>query len=324
MSGPRNIGAQPPAVGKAIELDFDLRLILAPNPSPMTYWGTNTYLLGTKDIAVIDPGPLTDTAHDTSSGADTSSAIDPHLGAILDALAPGQRISHVIVTHSHRDHSPLARVLSDHTGAPIYGFGDAAAGRSAIMQSLARDGLVGGGEGIDRDFRCDILLADNDLITGSDWQLRCIHTPGHIGNHICLALDDRLFSGDHVMGWASSLVSPPDGDLSDFMASCEKLRDRRWRVFYPGHGPMIEQPNERIDWLLAHRRGRESEILGQLAQSPTSLADLTRKIYTDTPSALLPAAERNVFAHLIDLFGRREIDATPQLSQFAEFSRRRS
>lgn len=274
-----------PAPGVAERLEPGLLRVLAPNPSPMTHWGTNTYLLGQKEIAVIDPGP----------------DLPAHLTAILAACPPGGRITHILVTHAHRDHSPLARVLSRETGAPVHAFGPPEAGRSKVMQELAASGFAGGGEGVDAGFQPDITLSHGDRVTSADWKLEALHTPGHMGNHLCFAWGDALFSGDHVMGWASSLVSPPDGDLSDFMASCETLRQRFWRVFHPGHGAPVEAPSDRLDWLIAHRKARETSILQALDAGPATATDLAARLYTDVPAGLLPAAARNVFAHLVDL-----------------------
>ena len=294
-----------PPTGVPIDLEPGLRRILAPNPSPMTWRGTNTYLLGERDVAVIDPGP-----------ADSA-----HLAAILDALRPGQRISHIVVTHTHVDHSPLARPLAERTGAPVLAFGGPDAGRSDVMSGLAAAGLAGGGEGIDQAFRPDRELADGELIEGDGWALEVIHTPGHLGNHIALAWGDACFTADHVMGWASSLVSPPDGDLTDFMASCRRLRARDWRVFHAGHGAPIASPAARLDWLIDHRLQREAQILAALENGAATARDLAADIYTDTPPALLPAAERNVFAHLVDLTVRNRVTPAPELSVKARFSR---
>ncbi len=294
-----------PPPGQAVTLQPGLRRILAPNPSPMTYRGTNTYLLGTGDVAVIDPGPL-----------DRS-----HLDAILNALMPGQRISHIFVTHSHLDHSPLARPLSRQTGAPILAFGGPTAGRSAVMARLAAQGLAGGGEGIDVQFRPDVELADGESIEGDGWALDVIHTPGHLGNHIALGWGNICFTADHVMGWASSLVSPPDGDLTDFMAACRKLRAGTWSIFHPGHGAPISDPAARLDWLIAHRQAREVQILEALDQAPGTARHLAERIYVDTPAALLPAAERNVFAHLVDLAGKGRVAPQGALSVQAMFRR---
>lgn len=295
-----------PPAGIAEDLSPGLRRILAPNPSPMTYRGTNTYLVGTTGLAVIDPGPPD----------------DAHLHAILGAVEPGQKITHVIVTHTHVDHSPLARPLARATGAPVLAFGDATAGRSNAMQALANSGMAGGGEGIDTRFQPDQTVVDGEKIEGDGWALEVIHTPGHLGNHIALGWEDACFTADHVMGWASSLVSPPDGDLTDFMASCETLRARDWRVFHPGHGAPVDDPAGRLDWLITHRRGREASILKTLAAGPADAATLARRIYTETPPALLPAAERNVFAHLVDLLGKNQVAADGALHPNAVFSRR--
>ncbi|MBO9430202.1 MBL fold metallo-hydrolase [Sulfitobacter sp. R18_1] len=293
-----------PEIGLAETLEPGLRRIVAPNPSPMTYRGTNTYLLGETDVAVIDPGPES----------------PAHLEAILAAIQPGQRISHIIVTHTHLDHSPLARPLATRTGAEVWAFGDATAGRSAVMQGLAEAGLMGGGEGVDHGFRPDHTLADGDLLKRDGWALEVLHTPGHIGNHVSLAWGDACLTADHVMGWATSLVSPPDGDLTDFMASCQKLGARQWRVFYPGHGAPVSDPNARLDWLVAHRRAREVSILDALADGPATAEDLARAIYTETPAALLGAATRNVLAHLVDLTGRGRVAPEGTLQAEARFT----
>ncbi|WP_137700282.1 MBL fold metallo-hydrolase [Marimonas lutisalis] len=292
-----------PAPGDAIEIEPGLTRVLCPNPSPMTYRGTNTYLLGTRGLAVIDPGPEN----------------DAHLSAILAALRPGQKITHIFVTHSHVDHSPLSRALARETGAPVLAFGDWQAGRSQVMHQLADQGLAGGGEGVDAHFHPDVIVEDGETVAGDGWALRAIHTPGHYGNHLSFQWNDALFCGDHVMGWASSLVSPPDGDLTDFMASCARLRQSDWRVFHPGHGAPIDDPAARLDWLIAHRQGREAEILAALADGPATAFDLAKRIYTDTPKALLGAATRNVFAHLVDLTGKRRVTPHPHLSADAEF-----
>jgi len=271
----------------------------------MTYRGTNTYLLGDRDIAVIDPGPVS----------------QPHLAAILGALRPGQRISHVIVTHTHVDHSPLAAALARETGAPVLAFGDAQAGRSMAMRALAETGMTDGGEGIDTGFVPDRCVGDGEIIAGPDWRLEVIHTPGHLGNHIALGWGEVCFTADHVMGWASSLVSPPDGDLTDFMASCRRLRARPWRRFHPGHGAPVDDPAGRLDWLIGHRLSRETAILDALSHGPATARALARRIYTETPPALLGAAERNVFAHLVDLAGRSEVSGSGDLSISTEFLR---
>lgn len=295
-----------PEVGIAEDLGNGVRRILAGNPSPMTYWGTNTYLIGTRDVAVIDPGPD-----------------DPaHMAAILDALDPGQRISHILVTHSHMDHSPLAARLAAEVSAQVYAFGPSGSGRSKVMQRLSAAGLADAGEGVEAGFAPDVVLTDGAVIEGSDWRIEAIWTPGHLGNHLSFAMGDVVFCGDLVMGWASSLVSPPDGDLSDFMTSCRRLRARPASVFHAGHGSPITDPHARLDWLIGHREGREAAILAALEDGPETARRLAERIYIDTPAALMGAATRNVLAHLIDLYGKNIIKPIGDLSQDAQFSLR--
>lgn len=274
-----------PLPGLAQHMAPGLRVVLAPNPSPMTLHGTNSYILGEGRVAVVDPGPA-----------------DPaHLAALLAALAPGERVSHIIVTHAHLDHSPLARPLSEATGAPVLAFGPAAAGRSEAMARLAAEGAIAGGEGVDSGFAPDVALADGDRVEGDGWTLHVLHTPGHFGNHLSLLWGETLFAGDTVMGWSSSLVSPPDGDMGAYMATLDRLARLGARRLYAGHGDPVADPGARIAELAAHRRAREAAIRAALAAGPADATTLARAIYTDTPAALLPAAARNVLAHLIHL-----------------------
>lgn len=293
-----------PKAGQPLFLKPDLALVLAPNPSPMTQFGTNTYLLGKDAVVVIDPGP----------------ADNAHFQALRNAIGT-RPVTHILLTHSHLDHSPLARPLADATGAQIYAFGPSRSGRSAIMEQLAAEGLAGGGEGIDHTFEPDHQLTDGQVISGAFGQITAIHTPGHIGNHLCFSWGNAMFTGDHVMGWASSLVSPPDGDLTDFMASCRKLRTIPAKVYYPGHGAPVLDPATRLEWLIAHRETREAQILSALGTQSMTPRDITKAVYLDVPDALILAAERNVFAHLIDLHARELVTAQPQLSASALFAR---
>lgn len=265
-----------------------IRLVRAANPSALTGSGTNTYLVGRGDVAVIDPGP------DSRE----------HLAAILAALDPGERITHILVTHPHLDHSALAPRLSAHTRAVTAAFGTATAGRSSVMSALAAERLLDVGEGLDRAYRPDLLLADGDLAEGTTWTLRCLHTPGHLGAHLCFALGDVLFSGDHVMGWSSSIVAPPDGDMADYIASLHRLADEPWRRLLPGHGDPVDAPAERIAGLIRHRREREAQILAELRRGPSDATTLATRLYTGVPPVLLKAASANVLAHLIDLEGK--------------------
>jgi hydroxyacylglutathione hydrolase len=280
-----------PLPGVPLALAEDLRLVLAPNPSPMTERGTNTWLLGRGAVTVIDPGPA-----------------DPgHYRALLDALR-GEVVTRIVVTHAHKDHSPLARPLAQATGAPVLAFGDALAGRSARMRGL---GDLGGGEGVDAEFAPDERLADGDSVTAGGRALTALHTPGHFGNHLCLDWGSDLFSGDTVMGWAPSLVSPPDGDLTDFMASLDRLEALGPRRYLPGHGAPVIDGQARTRALRAHRLGREAAILAAIAEGADSLDAVTARVYADLPPAMWPMAARNVLAHVIDLRFRGLLAAGP-------------
>ncbi|MEH6773810.1 MAG: MBL fold metallo-hydrolase [Cereibacter changlensis] len=286
--------------GACCWLEPQLRRVLAPNPSPMTHRGTNSYIVGEGSVALIDPGP----------------ALPAHHAALLAALRPGERISHILVTHAHLDHSPLAAPLAEATGAELLAFGPAA--RSPAMQALA-EAEPGGGEGIDHGFAPQRRLADGESVSGPGWTLTALHTPGHLGDHLCFGFGDACFSGDHVMGWSSSLVSPPDGDMTAYRASLDRLGATPWRVLFPGHGAPVAAPATRIAWLAAHRRDRERMILDALAHGPAGLVSLTATVYAETPAALLPAARRNLLAHLVDLAERNRIRADPRLSATARF-----
>jgi glyoxylase-like metal-dependent hydrolase (beta-lactamase superfamily II) len=274
----------------ATQLEDGLACVLAPNPSPMTYWGTNTYVLGWDSVAVIDPGPLN---YD-------------HLEALI-ATINGRTVSHIIVTHSHLDHSPLANPLAEVTGAPILAFGNSRAGRSTIMQTLSETSDIGGGEGVDMNFVPDIFIADHEIIKGNGWKLRALHTPGHFGNHLCFLWGDAAFTGDHMMGWASSLVSPPDGDLTDFMASCSTLAATPMTRAFSAHGAVIQNAQLRLAELVAHRLSRETEIIAALNKGPATPTNLTAMVYTNVAPNLFCMAKRNVLAHLIDLTLRGKV-----------------
>lgn len=290
------------AAGIVQELAPGLRGLIAPNPGPMTHWGTNTFLVGEEEVAIIDPGPE-----------------DPaHFAAILAAVGAGV-VTHILVTHAHLDHSPLARRLSNRTGAPVLAFGAVEAGRKPVMQRLVARGLSGGGEGVDRAFQPSAVLDEGDRLTGTGWHLDVLHTPGHFAGHLAFRWNDVVLSGDHVMDWSSSLVSPPDGDLADFMATSRRLQGLSGTTFFPAHGGALTDPADRLGWLIAHREARETAILNALSPVPRDIAEITRAVYTDVPTAMLPAAERNVFAHLIDLVERGRVTALPELGLGAGF-----
>jgi glyoxylase-like metal-dependent hydrolase (beta-lactamase superfamily II) len=292
------------AMSHAHNLEADLRLVRATNASPLTGAGTNTFLIGRGQVCVIDPGP----------------ADKAHLAAILSALSPSDRVAAILVTHSHLDHSALAPRLSDVTGAPILAFGNSHAGRSDVMLDLATQGLTGGGEGLDLTFRPDRTLSDGESVTIGTETFSAIWTPGHMGNHMCFMWRDVVFCGDHVMGWSTSLVSPPDGDLGAFMRSLTRLEQLHPRKLYPAHGECIADPAQRIAELRAHRLTRERQILTELGKDSVRIADLVSTLYAETPEKLHNAAARNVYAHLIDLWERGLVTAAPSLTPDALYS----
>ncbi len=259
----------------------------------MTYWGTNTYLLGRQHIAVIDPGPA-----------------DPgHLNRICAAVPAGGAIRHILVTHAHKDHSAGAAALAQRVGAPVLAFGDAGTGRSPRMAALAEAGGLEGGEGVDADFRPDRTLMDDAVLETPDWRLRALWTPGHMGNHLCFAeaATGTVFTGDLVMGWATSLVSPPDGDLGAFWASLARLAARKAdRLYLPGHGEAVADPLARVAALDAHRRMRHAQIRAALQAAPDTAPGLAARLYDDVDPRLLPAAARNVLAHLLEMVAQNE------------------
>lgn len=260
--------------GEAVSLAPGLRRVTCNNPGPMTHLGTNTYIVGEGQVAVIDPGP------DDRE----------HLAALLAALR-GEDISHIVVTHTHRDHSPLARALAALSGAPIVG----------CAPHLTPPGE--GGEGADHDHLPDRVLAEGDSIAGQGWTLRALHTPGHTANHLCFAWPQAnlLFSGDTVMAWSTTVVSPPDGDMAALFASLRVLGARAEARFLPGHGPPVGDPKAWCAALLAHRQAREDAVLAALGAVPASAAGLVAKVYPDLPEKVRGAAARSLLAHLVKL-----------------------
>ncbi len=266
-----------------------IRRLTAPNPGPMTHTGTQTYLLGRAGgpVAVIDPGPD-----------------DPaHVSAILEAAG---EVSHILVTHGHRDHTGAVAALVRETGAPVHAFGPARAGRSDYMAALAARGDLAGGEGIDEGFAPDVVLEDGTWIEGEGWRLQALHTPGHLSNHMCFALPDEgvVFTGDTLMGWSSTLISPPDGSVGAFMTTMGRLMNRDESHYLPGHGEAVPDGQALAAQQRDHRLSREAQIRAHLAEGPHTLAQLTSAIYADIDARLHPAAARNVLAHLIDLAER--------------------
>ena len=265
-----------PPTGIAMQLEPLVTRVLAPNASPYTFTGTQTHIVGDTDLAVIDPGPD-----------------DPaHLDALLAVIA-GRPVVAIVITHHHRDHSPGSRRLKAATGAPIVG---------AAPFVLNDDGPRADAS-FDYDYAPDRVLAEGETVAGQGWTLEAIATPGHTKNHLAFALPETraLFSGDHVMGWSTSVVSPPDGDMTDYMASLEKLLPRDDRVFYPGHGPEIERPQRLVRGMLGHRKQREGQILRLLGEEIHAIPAMVERMYVGVDPRLFPAAARSVLAHLIDL-----------------------
>ena len=274
-----------PVIGKVEAIAPGIRVVTSDNAGPMTFTGTRTYLVGVRSVAVIDPGP------------DTESQFN-----IIRQAIENDTVSHIVVTHSHVDHAPLARRLAALTGAKVWAYGTRP---EAQMPPGMAD--LAGGEGIDRDFAPDEAVFDGDVIGGADWQLSIIHTPGHLSDHVSLAFGEYLFSGDHVMGWATTMISPPDGDLNSFMASLDKLLLRPEKTYLPGHGAPVLKPHDLMRHIRDHRMTREAQIVSVLKEGAARLDDITGRIYTDVPKSLHAAAMRNVLAHLLALMARESV-----------------
>ena len=260
--------------------------VLAPNPSPFTYTGTQTYLVGNSDLAVIDPGPLD----------------EAHLAALADAIG-GRPVRAILCTHTHRDHSPAARPLADSTGAPIIG---------CAPLTLDDDGPRADAA-FDAAYQPDRILNDGEQVAGAGWTLEAVATPGHTSNHLCFALVEEaaLFTGDHVMGWSTSVISPPDGDMADYMRSMQRLLDRADSIYYPAHGDAVDNPQRLVRGMMGHRKQREGQIVRFLERNGASqIPDMVAEMYKGIDPRLYPAAGRSVLAHLVDLDGRGVAAAT--------------
>jgi glyoxylase-like metal-dependent hydrolase (beta-lactamase superfamily II) len=268
---------QPWPTGITEELEPLVRRVLAPNASPFTYTGTQTYLVGAGNmLAVIDPGPD-----------------DPeHLAALAQAIGDA-KVAAICCTHTHRDHSPAAAPLSKATGAPVIG----------CAPLVIESGEPRVDAPFDKLYAPDRVLADREQLTGPDWTLTAIATPGHTSNHLCFALEESgaLFSGDHVMGWSTSVVVPPDGDMADYMASLERLYQREDRIYYPAHGPAVGNPRQLVRGMIGHRRQRERQIVKLLGEGLHTVTELVPRMYKGVDERLWPAAGQSVLAHLIEL-----------------------
>jgi glyoxylase-like metal-dependent hydrolase (beta-lactamase superfamily II) len=279
-----DIPPKPWPTGLAEQVEPLVRRVLAPNPSPYTYTGTETYIVGAgSEVAVIDPGPA-------GTHADTEGA--GHVEAILEAIGDAKLVA-ICCTHTHRDHSPAALPLKAATGAPIIGCAPLVLADSGPRADSA----------FDPTYAPDRIVGDGERIAGEGWTLEAVATPGHTSNHLCYALleSGALFTGDHVMGWSTSVISPPDGDMAAYMASLAKLHDRDDRIYYPAHGPAVDNPRQLVRGLLGHRRQRERQILQLLEHGPQEVPAMVPRMYKGLDPRLTGAAGRSVLAHLIDL-----------------------
>jgi glyoxylase-like metal-dependent hydrolase (beta-lactamase superfamily II) len=270
-----------------------IRRIIAGNGGPFTFTGTCSYIVGRGEVAVIDPGP----------------ADEAHLAVILNAVR-GERVSHIVITHTHRDHSPGARQLQAATGAAVVGcapyrFADDPAAESARMDA-ANDAL----------YAPDRILAEGDAVRGPGWTLEAVETPGHASNHLCFAYREEsvLFSGDHVMAWATSFVGPPDGSMGAYLASLEKVKGREETLYWPGHGGPVREPKRFVRALLHHRRQREASIINRIEAGDRTIDAIVRAIYQGLEPSLIGAASLNVLAHLQDLVERGVVQAEGPLA----------
>jgi glyoxylase-like metal-dependent hydrolase (beta-lactamase superfamily II) len=270
--------------GRVEEVMPAVRRLLVDNPGPFTFKGTLTYIVGKGQVAVIDPGPID----------------EAHMAALLDAVR-GETVTHILVTHTHRDHSPAAARLKAATGAKTYGEGPHRAARALHVGEAPPLDSSG-----DRDFRPDFALADGEVVSGPSWAIEAVTTPGHTANHMAFALNgtQMLFSGDHVMAWSTPIVAPPDGAMSDYMASLEKLARRAETLYFPGHGGVVRDAPRFVQHYIRHRRAREAAILQQLAAGEADIPTLVGAIYIGLDPRLTKAAGLSVLAHLEDLTAR--------------------
>jgi glyoxylase-like metal-dependent hydrolase (beta-lactamase superfamily II) len=273
-----------------------VRRVVARNPSPFTFKGTATFIVGRGKVAVIDPGP----------------DLPAHVDALLAALA-GESVTHILVTHTHRDHSPAAAALKRATGATTYGYGRHGSGRAED-----RSGIGGATEeGGDHEFVPDATLREGDVVAGPGWHLGAVETPGHTSNHLCYALaeEQTLFSGDHVMGWSTSVITPPDGDMTAYLRSLEKLLGRDDALYRPTHGPEIRDPRPYVASFIAHRHERGTAILAALARGKDTIPAIVAEVYAGLDPRLTAAAGRSVLAHLIAFVetGHVACDGPPSL-----------
>jgi glyoxylase-like metal-dependent hydrolase (beta-lactamase superfamily II) len=282
--------------GVVEEVRPGVRRILCDNPSPFTFTGTVSYIVGKGKVAIIDPGPDD----------------EAHAKALLDAVR-NETVTHILVTHTHRDHSPNATRIKAATGATVYAEGSHRASRPRYESEK-----ISSESGADREFRPDVEVRDGDLIEGAGWMLQAVATPGHTANHLAFAWPDRKLSfvGDHVMGWSTSIVAPPDGSMLDYMASLERLVQREENLYFSGHGPEIPDAQRYVRFLIRHRQAREASILHRLGKGEADIPTIVRAIYIGIDPRLAGAAGFSVLAHLEDLVARGIVatDGDPVIS----------
>ena len=273
-----------------------VRRVMANNPGPFTFKGTMSYIIGRGKVAIVDPGP----------------ADDAHIAALLDAVRD-ETVTHIFVTHTHRDHSPAVPAIKAATGATVYAEGPHRAARPLNTGEQKRLDASG-----DLDFRPDVMLKDGEVVSGDGWSVEAITTPGHCANHMAYALHgtDTLFAGDHVMAWATTIVAPPDGAMVDYMASLAKLAKRPEQFYLPGHGPAIREATRFVNYLILHRKAREDSILHRLGKGATDIPSIVRASYIGIDPRLVGAAGMSVLAHLEDLVtrGAVETDGPPSIN----------
>ena len=269
--------------GRVDQVSPRIRRVIARNPGPFTFHGTGTYIVGSGEIAVIDPGPM----------------LAEHLEA-LEAAVAGETVTAILVTHDHADHAPLAAAFARHAGAPIFG-GEPHPDRQAPPQGVE--------EGLDRLYLPDRVLADGERIQGPDWTLRALHTPGHTSNHVCYALEEEhaLFTGDHVMGWSTTVITPPDGDMTQYYASLGKVMAGDFKTLWPTHGPPVTDPEPFLNAYLNHRLRREEAILAVLSRGPAQIDSIVSEVYVGLDARLKAAAASSVLAHLLHLVRKGEV-----------------
>jgi glyoxylase-like metal-dependent hydrolase (beta-lactamase superfamily II) len=271
--------------GQVDQISPRIRRVVARNPSPFTLYGTGTYIVGRGQVAVVDPGPDD----------------DAHIQAILAATA-NETITHILVTHTHRDHSPGCRPLQAACGAAkTYAYGPHGSGQKEDKVKIE--------EGADLEFKPDVEVRHGDILQGDGWSIECVYTPGHTSNHMCFALREEkvLFTGDHVMGWSTSVISPPDGDMRAYMASLELLLERDDATYWPTHGPAVEDPKTHVSAFIEHRREREQQILECIGRGVSRIRDMVPLMYKDLPEFMYPAAARSVLAAAVYMAQRGEI-----------------